>query len=337
MFGDDGEKFGSWPGTKDARLRKRLAAAVLRRAGREPQTGCSVVTPTEALEQVPPLGKVYIPEGSYREMTEWVLPTEPARSSSSSCEHRWEHEGRWQEVAPFVRGGYWRNFKVKYPETNEMYARMQMVSRRLQELTKTGSNGQRRTGRLSDQSTSTRPAPSSTAASAIAAIGTVRLAAPTLPHLRNAVYQHLIAADNLLDAAQGRGLAEGDQPWVELTTDDYNFDGRPEVRLASNRLVALVSPSHGGHLVRAGRPLDLPQPARHAHAPRRGLSSTRSRAGESASQRRRGQHSRPRRVQAGGLDQAAAIRPLPPQEPDRPLLSGRCVAGRGRRRPISKS
>jgi alpha-amylase len=69
-----------------------------------------------------------------------------------------------------------------------------------------------------------------------------------LPHLRNAVYQHLIAADNLLDAAEGRGLGEGDQPWVELTSDDYNFDARPEVRLASNRLLALVSPSHGGHL-----------------------------------------------------------------------------------------
>jgi alpha-amylase len=66
--------------------------------------------------------------------------------------------------------------------------------------------------------------------------------------LRNAVYQHLIAADNLLDSAQGRGLAEGDQAWVDLTTDDYNFDGRPEVRLASNRLLALVAPSHGGHL-----------------------------------------------------------------------------------------
>jgi alpha-amylase len=69
-----------------------------------------------------------------------------------------------------------------------------------------------------------------------------------LPHLRNAVYQHLIAADNLLDAAEGRGLGEVDQRWVELTSDDYNLDGRPEVRLASNRLVALVSPSHGGHL-----------------------------------------------------------------------------------------
>ena len=28
-----------------------------------------------------------------------------------------------------------------------------------------------------------------------------------LPHLRNAVFQHLIAADNLLDAAARRGLA----------------------------------------------------------------------------------------------------------------------------------
>jgi alpha-amylase len=66
--------------------------------------------------------------------------------------------------------------------------------------------------------------------------------------LRNAVFQHLIAADNLLDAAEGRGISEGDKQWVELTSEDYNFDARPEVRLASNRLVALVAPSHGGHL-----------------------------------------------------------------------------------------
>ncbi len=36
--------------------------------------GCSVTTPSEALDNVPPLGKIYLPEGSYREMTEWALP-----------------------------------------------------------------------------------------------------------------------------------------------------------------------------------------------------------------------------------------------------------------------
>ncbi len=254
VFGDDGEKFGSWPGTKthvyeNGWLRRFFDALTANR------DWLQVVTPTTALQAVPPLGKIYIPEGSYREMTEWVLPTE-RQVEFENLRHRWEHEGRWQEVAPFVRGGYWRNFKVKYPETNEMYARMQMVSRRLQEMETAAaksSNGAPRTGRFSDRS--------ATVQSLIDQARTElyrgqcncgywhgAFGGAYLPHLRNAVYEHLIAADNLLDAVQGRGLAEGDQPWVELTSDDYNFDGRPEVRLASNRLVALVSPAHGGHL-----------------------------------------------------------------------------------------
>ena len=179
VFGDDGEKFGSWPGTKEhvytnGWLRRFFDALV---ANRE---WLQVVTPTEALEQVPPLGKIYIPEGSYREMTEWALPTERL-IEFENLHHRLEHEGRWQEVAPFVRGGYWRNFKVKYPETNEMYARMQMVSRRLQEAEAGhASNGTEwRHSDWSLQATSrcsTRPAPSSIAASATAATGTARSA-----------------------------------------------------------------------------------------------------------------------------------------------------------------
>ncbi len=150
VFGDDGEKFGSWPGTKEhvyhnGWLRRFFDALV------ENRSWLSVVTPTEALDQVPPLGKIYIPEGSYREMTEWALPTERLKQFIH-LKHHWEHDGRWQEVAPFVRGGYWRNFKVKYPETNEMYARMQMVSGRLHDLSSSPSNtnGHRRTGGFSD-------------------------------------------------------------------------------------------------------------------------------------------------------------------------------------------
>jgi len=152
VFGDDGEKFGSWPGTKEhvytnGWLRRFLDALV---ANRE---WLQLVTPTEVLEQVPPCGKIYIPEGSYREMTEWALPTERL-VEFDSLHHRLEHEGRWGEVAPFVRGGFWRNFKTKYPETNEMYSRMQMVSRRVQEAEAphgsngaSGANGLQRSGR----------------------------------------------------------------------------------------------------------------------------------------------------------------------------------------------
>ncbi|MEX2318164.1 MAG: alpha-amylase/4-alpha-glucanotransferase domain-containing protein [Pirellulales bacterium] len=236
VFGDDGEKLGSWPGTKEhvyenGWLRRFFDALVASR------DWLRIATPSQVLEEVPPLGKIYIPEGSYREMTEWVLPT-PRLVEFEQLRHRWEAEGRWHEVMPFVRGGFWRNFKVKYPETNEMYARMQMVSRRFDDVVTSGQNGP-----LVDQARTELYRGQCNCGYWHGAFG-----GAYLPHLRNAVYRHLIAADNLLDAAQGRGLDQGDQLWVELTSADYNFDGRPEVRLASNRLVALASPSHGGHL-----------------------------------------------------------------------------------------
>lgn len=254
VFGDDGEKFGVWPGTKEyvydrGWLRRFLDTLV------ENRSWLSVVTPSEALDQVPPLGKVYIPEGSYREMTEWALPTERLKEFIH-LKHNLEHDGRWQEVAPFIRGGYWRNFKVKYPETNEMYARMQMVSRRLHGLlsdaeisaVQTNGNGKRGKGRASAQSLIDQARAELYRGQCNCSYWHGAFGGAYLPHLRNAVYQHLISADNLLDAAEHRGLAEGDEQWVELTTEDYNFDARPEVRIASNRLVGLIAPSHGGHL-----------------------------------------------------------------------------------------
>lgn len=247
-FGDDGEKFGSWPGThqhvyQNGWLRRFFDALFAN------QSWLRVVKPTEVLDEVPPLGTIYLPEGSYREMTEWALPTD-RQLEFEHLKHRLQHEERWQEIAPFVRGGYWRNFKAKYPETNEMYARMQMVSQRLEEATtkrhkpnKPGAGPVIPRGELIERARTELYRGQCNCAYWHGAFG-----GAYLPHLRNAVYEHLIAADNLLDEAEGRGMAEGDQSWVELTSDDYNLDGRPEVRLASNRLVALVAPTHGGHL-----------------------------------------------------------------------------------------
>src|SRR5207244_11244797 len=64
-----------------------------------------------------------------------------------------------------------------------------------------------------------------------------------LPHLRNAIYRSLIAADNALDEAEGRS-----RPRASLEVADFNLDARQEVRLENDRLIALVRPARGGHL-----------------------------------------------------------------------------------------
>ncbi|HMO83928.1 MAG TPA: DUF1926 domain-containing protein [Lacipirellulaceae bacterium] len=236
VFGDDGEKFGTWPGTKehvyDHGWLARFFDALQQNAD-----WLRLTTPSEAIETVPPLGKLYLPEGSYREMTEWALPA--ARINQyEDARHELEHHGMWDMIKPFVRGGYWRNFKVKYPETNEMYARMQMVSRRLHTMVEGGAAGE-----LVDQARLELYRGQCNCSYWHGAFG-----GAYLPHLRNAVYQHLIAADNLLDQHEGRGWQADQEPWVELTAADYNLDGRQEVRLANNRLTALVAPADGGHL-----------------------------------------------------------------------------------------
>jgi alpha-amylase len=231
VFGDDGEKFGTWPETKkhvyeDGWLERFFRALV------ENQHWIQLSTLSETLDQVAPVGKIYLPNASYREMTEWVLPTRQL-GEYERIAHEMEHDPRWPALRRFVHGGFWRNFKVKYPESDEMYARMMMVSRRLERATDAGTGGE-----LVEQARTELYRGQCNCGYWHGAFGGVYL-----PHLRNAVYQHLIAADNLLDRSAGKPAA-----WIEAAAADYNFDSRPEVQLANDRLLALLAPAHGGAL-----------------------------------------------------------------------------------------
>ena len=231
VFGDDGEKFGSWPETKkhvynDGWLERFFNALV------ENQDWIQVTTLAEAYDSVRPLGKIYLPDGSYREMTEWVLPAE-RQVEYEQVSHEMDGDPRWPVLRQFVRGGFWRNFKVKYAESDEMYSRMMAVSRRLEQTA--ASNG---SSELIQRARSELYRGQCNCGYWHGAFGGIYL-----PHLRNAVYQHLIAADNLLDQADGRP-----ENWIDATSGDFNFDTRKEVQLANDKLVALVAPSKGGRL-----------------------------------------------------------------------------------------
>jgi alpha-amylase len=229
VFGDDGEKLGAWPETKkhvyeDQWLVRFFDLLVAN------ESWIQSVTPAEVIDTVAPLGKIYLPEGSYREMTEWVLPSEQL-AEYAAVRRELEHDPRWPRIARFVRGGFWRNFRVKYPEANEMYSRMMMVSRRLQAAVDGGSRGE-----LIDQARTALYRSQCNCGYWHGAFGGVYL-----PHLRNAIYRELLTAENLLNRAIHKP-----ETWVELTANDYNLDGRQEVQLASDKLVVLAAPNQGG-------------------------------------------------------------------------------------------
>ncbi len=230
-FGDDGEKFGTWPDTKSHVYEQGWLRSFFD-ALTENSAWLQTVTLAEAIRKTPPVGKVYLPDCSYREMTEWSLPVE-AQEVFDDVVHAMQQDPRWADLKSFVRGGYWRNFKTKYDETNEMYARMMHVSRRLADAEAAGVDA----GELSEIRDHLYRGQCN-CPYWHGAFGGIYL-----PHLRNAVYSHLIQADTQLDHVLSSTLGA-----VHATVEDYNFDGLQEVRLSNNALCAWVAPGRGGRL-----------------------------------------------------------------------------------------
>lgn len=232
--GDDGEKFGSWPGTFEhvfgkGWLKKFFTALT------ENSSWLQVITMAQAVEQVPPLGKVYLPNASYREMTEWALPTAQQISYQKTREVLVKQEG-WSFVEPFFRAGFWRNFLVKYPEANDMYCRSREISERLHTLSQSATSPDQI--ELVERARDQLYHGQCNCPYWHGAFGGLYL-----PHLRNAIYKHLIAADTLTEQLSGR---QG--RWVNVEAKDFNLDARKEIKLSGDRLAAYFAPARGGHL-----------------------------------------------------------------------------------------
>ncbi len=231
VFGDDGEKFGTWPDTKrhvyeQGWLRRFLDALVANQDWLHTETLGHVATTQ------PPVGKIYLPDCSYREMTQWALPV-PRQERYEQLAQQFHDAPFWREIAGYLRGGNWRNFRVRYPEANEMYARMMQVSRRLDMVRRTCGDGD-----LIAEVEDHLYRGQCNCPYWHGAFGGIYL-----PHLRAAVYHHLIAADNHLDY-----LEYGAGQWVDASSDDFDFDQLPEVRLANDQFVGYLAPAKGGML-----------------------------------------------------------------------------------------
>jgi alpha-amylase len=219
-MGDDGEKFGAWPTTwehcwGDGRWVDRFFDALEANAD-----WLSTTTPSAWLDANPPIGRVSVPTGSYAEMGEWALPPDESLRFAEVL-HRARAEGRPE--ARWLRGASWRNFQVKYREVNDLHKQMLRVSAMVDTMP-AGRDRDRATGHLYRSQ--------SNDCYWHGLFGGIYIS-----HMRLATHEHLIAAEDLADAACGTLTASA--------AIDLDLDGVDEVRLAAPGQVVTVDPYRG--------------------------------------------------------------------------------------------
>ncbi len=229
-MGDDMEKFGVWPGTHehcyiDGWLSDFFAALEANSDWLE------VSTPAGYLETHAPLGRADLPTASYSEMMEWALP---ARVRQRYHEVLKEFSAR-PEVLSFIRGGSWRGFFRKYPESNLLHKKMLRVSAR---IAATPARPER--AKSPDELPQARDL--LLRAQCNDAYWHGIFGGIYAPHLRTDPWRNLIRAEAIADRQTPGALA----PRVELL--DYDADGANELLLTSPEAQALLKPADGGTL-----------------------------------------------------------------------------------------
>jgi hypothetical protein len=124
-MGDDGEKFGGWPTTFEHCWGPIGWVERFFTALESNRDWLTTTTPSAWLDGHGPVGRVYLPTGSYAEMGVWALPPDEGAAFArevheATAEHR--PELRW------LRGAIWRNFQVKYREVNDLHKQMLRAS-----------------------------------------------------------------------------------------------------------------------------------------------------------------------------------------------------------------
>ncbi len=88
------------------------------------------LTLSEYMDKYHAKSLVYLPTATYDKMEEWVLPTEIRKRFEKERELLREDKAK-QDLYLFLKGGFWRYFLVKYPESNNMHKKMLYVRDKL--------------------------------------------------------------------------------------------------------------------------------------------------------------------------------------------------------------
>lgn len=214
VLGDDGEKFGGWPDTRDWVYGGWMDAFLEALNAGRARGELELITTREAASG-PSRGLVYPAMGAYREMEEWTLPRPVQRRLARLVATASDGEG----ADPLIRGGHWKGFLRRYPESN----RMHKTALRLSALCRDRG----------DPAWARRAIARAQCNDAYwhGVFGGVYL-----PHLRRAVWRELAAAEGRLREEEG----------IAFEILDFDLDGHDEIWIHSARSSVVISPARGG-------------------------------------------------------------------------------------------
>jgi len=226
-FGDDMEKFGVWPGTfqhcyTNGWLTKFFEAL------EENADWLRTITPSECIGSHVPLGRADLPTASYEEMMEWVLPTSTRLRFYGL--HK-EFSAR-PDLLTFLRGGGWRGFFRKYPESNLLHKKMLRVSACVAAVPPRRSSPEHTVHLQEARDQLLRGQGNDAYWHGV-------FGGLYAPHLRTEVWRNLVRAETLVDQL----TPGGSLPRVEFL--DYDADGDSELLFSTPEYQALLKPSDG--------------------------------------------------------------------------------------------
>jgi len=225
IFADDGEKFGVWPYTFHSVYEEGWLERFFQMIG-ENLDWLEPLPLGRYLQLHKPLGRIYLPCSSYMEMDEWSLPTEAMIGYGKALQRLKEcREG--EEIRRFLKGGFWRNFFAKYPESNDLHKRVLSLSKKIERKKFSPSQREALLSHLYR-------------AQCNDAYWHGVFGGLYLPHLRHGLYENLIRAENLYDRERHKN-----KNWIEIERGDLNGDQEEEVLVKTPQILFLFRQAGG--------------------------------------------------------------------------------------------
>jgi len=215
---DDGEKFGVWPKTYEWVYEKgwlkRFFESFIDRKG--------IVFKHfyQFVQENKPLGLAYLPLTSYKEMGEWSLFADKFTQMERFIS--FVKRSEFADVADiFVKGAHWKNFFVKYPESNHIHKRILKISEKAKELKNDYLDDLLFRAECND------------------VLWHGIFGGIYLPNLRDNAFRYIIKAEKEIEKME---------KLPDVTMDDLLLDGYGTATLRNDKVNLLFTAKHGGQL-----------------------------------------------------------------------------------------